>query len=169
MKSIFFIILTSLLTICFACGQSKTIDLEGEKQAIRAVLKQETEAYYRQDFNTWKATYVDAPYFRSYGYWDGYPEKVRYYNGFDTLRNFKKKQFDENRTFWIGSTEELSNENFRIYGDVAWFTAEQVSFAKDTKKILGRSVETRILEKHDGKWKIAYLGFHYLPDSAVKK
>lgn len=165
MKKISIIMCTAFCFVLFACNETKRVDLEKEKAAIRAVLKQETEAYYRQDFNAWKDTYVDSSYFRSYGYWDGYPEKVRYYNGFDTLKNFKKKQFEENKTFWIGSTEELSNENIRIYGDVAWFTADQVSFEKDTHKVLGRSVETRILEKHDGKWKIAYLGFHYLPDS----
>lgn len=138
-------------------------DTKKEKAAIRAVIAKETEAYYRQDFDTWQSTYVNESWFRSYGYWEGYPDKVRYFNGFDTLKNFKKKQFTENRTLWIGSTEERSNENFRIHGDMAWYTFDQVSYEKDTRKVLGRSVETRILEKQDGAWKIAYLGFHYLP------
>jgi hypothetical protein len=148
-----------------SCSSSIAEDngFEKEKEAIKAVIAKETEAYYRQDFEAWKSTYVNASYFRSYGYWEGYTEKVRQYNGFDTLANFKKKQFEENRTFWVGSTEERSNENFRIYDDVAWYTFDQVSYEKDTRKILGKSVETRILEKHNGEWKIAYLAFHYLP------
>lgn len=169
MKSIYLLGYASILIILTASCRNavKKISLEDEKKAIRAVIMQETEAYYRQDFMAWKNTYVDSPYFRSYGYWEGYPEKVRYYNGFDTLKNFKKKQFDESRTLWIGSTEEQHNENFRIYDNVAWYTAEQVSYEKDSRKVLGRSVETRILEKHGGQWKIAYLGFHYLPDTSI--
>lgn len=151
-----------LWTACYT--KVRMAETEREKIAIKAVIAKETEAYYKQDFETWQSTYVNKPWFRSYGYWEGYPDKVRYFNGFDTLKNFKKKQFTENRTLWIGSTEERSNENIRIHGDMAWYTFDQVSYEKDTRKVLGRSVETRILEKLDGEWKIAYLGFHYLPE-----
>lgn len=160
-----FLTISQLLLSCFA---SDKFDLEKEKAAIKNVIAKETESYYKQDFEAWKNTYVNEPYFREYGYWEGYPETVRVYNGFDTLRRFKKKQFDENGTLWKNSVEERSNENFRIYPDVAWYTFEQVSYDSTKTKIYGKSVETRILEKHNGNWKIAYLGFHYLPDSLSK-
>lgn len=165
MKRILFnaTILLTISQILFSCFASDRIDIEKEKEAIQRVIAKETESYYKQDFESWKSTYVNAPYFREYAYWEGYPEKVRYYNGFDTLRNFKKAQFDQNRTLWKNSIEVRSNENFRIYPDVAWYTFDQVSFDSTKTKVLGRSVETRILEKHSGEWKIAYLGFHYLP------
>ncbi|WP_128546295.1 nuclear transport factor 2 family protein [Larkinella soli] len=137
--------------------------LEKEKIAIRNVIVKETDSYYRQDFAAWKSTYVDAPYFRLYGYWEGYAEKVKYYNGFKALETVKKKQFDENRTLWQTAEVVRENENFRIYGEVAWYTCEETSYDRHTRKLLGKAVETRILEKHDGQWKIAYLGFHYLP------
>jgi hypothetical protein len=169
MKKIFSILAVIVLAVIvgMACKQSKIPDseLEKEKEAIKAVIAKETESYYKQDFENWKDTYVDQPYFRSYGYWEGYPERVRYYNGFDTLEAFKKKQFEQNKTLWKGSREERRNENFRIYPGMAWYTFEQISYSADGAKILGRSVETRILEKQEGKWKIAYLGFHYLPDT----
>jgi hypothetical protein len=151
------------------CRTSQPVAFEKEKAAIKAVIAKETETYYKQDYEGWKSTYVNAPHFRSYGYWEGYADKVQYFNGFDTLRRFKKKQFEEDRTLWKNSIEERSNENFRIYPDVAWYTFEQVSYDSTKTKTYGRSVETRILEKHDGAWKIAYLGFHYLPDMAGKK
>ena len=65
---------------------------------------------------------------------------------------------------WAGSIEERINENFRISKDMAWYTFEQFSYEKGTRKQVGRSLETRILEKHDDKWKIAYLGYHYFPE-----
>ena len=138
--------------------------LKQEKEAIRQLIANETESYYQQDFEAWKSNFVDAPYFREYGYWEGYPEKVKHFNGFDTLKNFKQKQFNENGTIWKGSYEKRYNENFRIYPDIAWYTFEEKSYNSETDAFLGRSFETRILEKHDGKWKVAYLGFHYLPN-----
>ena len=138
--------------------------LEREKAAIRDVIIQETTAYYKQDYVAWKSTYVTKPYFREHGYWDGFPEKVRIYNSFAQLDSLKKKQFDENKTVWQTAVVARSNENFRIYGDVAWYTSDQISSDKNTGKLLGRSVDIRILEKEQGKWKIAYLGFYYLPE-----
>ncbi len=139
------------------------VDFEKEKAAIQAVISKETESYYKQDFEAWKSTYLQSPAFRKFGYWEGYPEKVAANIGFESLAAEKKKQFDANETLWQGSTEERTHENFRISTDMAWYTFEQNSFEKDTRKFLGKSLETRILEKENGEWKIAYLGFHYFP------
>jgi len=154
------------LIVCFASCQNQKarVDFEAEKAAIQAVIAEETEAYYRQDFEAWKSTYLDSPAFRKYGYWEGYPEKIVFYNGFESLAKEKKAQFDADATLWQGSVEERENENIRISGDMAWFTFEQYSYEKDTRKLLGKSLETRILEKHDDRWKIAYLGYHYFPE-----
>jgi hypothetical protein len=159
------IVLLSLCALFSGCqNEPQSIDFEKEKAAIRAVIAKETESYYRQDFEAWKSTYLDSPDFRKYGYWEGFPEKVTFHNGFESLKAEKKKQFDANETLWQGSTEERENENFRISNDMAWYTFEQFSYEKDTRKFLGKSLETRVLEKHDGEWKIAYLGYHYFPD-----
>lgn len=159
---------TLLLALCAGACQPK-FDFEKEKAAIQALIAKETESYYRQDFEAWKSTYLDSPAFRKYGYWEGYPEKVVWSNGFESLKQEKKKQFDKNETLWKGSTEERENENFRITPEMAWYTFEQYSYEKDTRKFLGKSLETRILEKHDGEWKIAYLSFHYLPEADTTK
>ncbi len=159
-----------LLGICILvinCTQQQpathAVDFEKEKAAIQAVIAKETESYYKQNFEAWKSTYLQSPAFRKHGYWEGYPEKVISVIGFESLAAEKKKQFDANETLWRGSTEERTNEHFRISNDMAWYTFEQSSFEKDTRKFLGKSLETRILEKENGQWKIAYLGFHYYP------
>ncbi len=161
------IILCCLPFLFWGCqNQPPTIDYELEKKAIQAVIAKETESYYRQDFEAWKSTYLHSPAFRKYGYWEGFPQKVIFHNGFESLKVEKKKQFDADETLWQGSTEERENENFRISSDMAWYTFEQFSYEKDTRKFLGKSLETRILEKHEGEWKIAYLAYHYFPDTA---
>ncbi len=164
------------LGICFIlvnCKQQKqeicTVDYEKEKAAIKAIISKETESYYKQDFEAWKGTYLQSSAFRLFGYWEGYPEKVVSNLGFESLAKVKKEQFDSNETLWQGSIEERTNENFRISTNMAWYTFEQNSYEKDTRKFLGKSLETRILEKENGEWKIAYLGFHYYPAKAASK
>ncbi|WP_153800551.1 hypothetical protein [Foetidibacter luteolus] len=162
-KKEYLLIASFCLLLITAAFKVKDAGDAAEQKAITKLIEAETTAYYRQDFETWKDCFVNENYFRQYGFWEGYPEKVKYFNGFDSLKNFKQKQFAENRTIWKDSYEKRHNENFRIYDKVAWYTFEQDSFDGTTHQLLGQSIETRILEKHGGKWKIAYLGFHYLP------
>lgn len=153
-----------LISCLFNCNEPATVNFEKEKEEIKAVIAKETESYYKQDFEAWKSTYLQSPDFRKFGYWEGFPEKVTSNIGFESLANEKRKQFDADATIWKGSREERKNENFRISKDMAWFTFEQYSYEKDTNKLLGISLETRILEKINGEWKIAYLGYHYYPE-----
>lgn len=159
--------LLGLFIILTNCTQRSSLtgalNFEKEKAAIQAVIAKETESYYKQDFEAWKSTYLQSPAFRKFGYWEGYPESVIANIGFESLAAEKKKQFEASETIWQGSSEERTNENFRISNDMAWYTFEQNSYEKDTRKFLGKSLETRILEKENGEWKIAYLGFHYYP------
>jgi hypothetical protein len=123
-------LLTALLLA--ACQQSmQPIDFEKEKAAIQALIAKETESYYRQDFESWKSTYLDSPAFRKFGYWEGFQEKVTSNNGFESLKAEKKAQFEGNKTLWKGSTEERANENFRITRDMAW-TLSTNSLTKKT-------------------------------------
>ena len=168
--NMFFLGICIFLTNCTQPPpMSSAVDFEKEKVAIKAVIAKETESYYAQDFEAWKSTYLQSPAFRKFGYWDGYPEKVISNIGFESLLAEKKKQFEANETLWQSSTEERTNESFRISNEMAWYTFEQNSFEKDTRKFLGKSLETRILEKENGEWKIAYLGFHYFPMEKEQK
>jgi hypothetical protein len=154
------------LILNFACHNPNVedFDFEGEKEKIKAVIENETKTYYQQDFEGWKENFLNDSAFRQYSYWEGWPDKIQFYNGFSDLQAAKKAQFEEDRTIWKGSRETRENENFRIVSNMAWYTFEQKSYENGTDKFLGRSLETRILEKVDGKWKIAYLGYHYFPE-----
>ena len=164
MKTIYCLAIGAL---CFACTTTDAklpkLDVEKEKAAIKAVIDNETSSYYKQDYDAWRSNYLQTPDFRKFGYWEGYDGKVVSYIGFDALAAEKKQQFDKNETLWQGSTEERKNENIRITDSMAWYTFDQYSYEKDSRKFLGKSLETRVLEKNNGEWKIAYLGFHYYP------
>lgn len=143
-------------------------DIEADKAAIRALIDQETEAYFAQDFETWKGTHLESPSFRKHAYWEGFPQKIVFHNGFESLQDEKKKQFEADATLWQGFVGERSNENFRIGPDMAWYTFEQISHDKGTGQFLGRSLEARFLEKHDDQWKIAYLSYLYFPSAGTE-
>lgn len=169
MKTITLIPIIIFLVHCTDKSDTKqAIDFAKEKAAIQSVIAKETECYYQQDFECWKNTYLQSPAFRKFGYWEGYPHKVTANIGFESLAQEKKKQFDADETLWQNSIEERTNENFRISHDMAWYTFEQNSYEKDTRKFLGKSLETRILEKENGEWKIAFLSFHYYPLESEK-
>jgi len=161
-KSLIF--LTTFIVLLSSCNNPKEFDFEKEKELIRSVIAKETESYYQQNYEEWKSTYLQSPAFRKFCYWEGFPEKVTSNIGFESLAAEKKDQFKADATIWKGSREERKNENFRISQDMAWYTFEQYSYEKDTDKLLGISLETRVLEKENGEWKIAYLGYHYFPE-----
>lgn len=163
------LVILSCFLLATCRQQPESPDVESEKAAIKAVIAKETETYYRQDFEGWKSTYLESPDFRMRGYWEGFPEKISFHNGFESLKETKRKQFEQDQTLWKGSTEERRNENIRVSHDMAWYTFDQYSYEKDTRKLLGKSMETRILEKQNGEWKIAYLGYYYFPDTLSAK
>lgn len=60
----------------------------------------------------------------------------------------------------------LKNDPMKTFASATIWHAiplNKIHSKKDTRKFLGKSLETRILEKVNGEWKIAYLSFRYYP------
>ncbi len=175
MKNKFFAILVSgiIWTSCNHAdhqsnknGQNhhKTIDIEQEKSAIMDVLDLENKAYREKDFETWKSTYVQEEYIKNWGFWEGYDIKVMSYNSWNDLLDKKKGKFEgEVENTWKQNTKEIIDLNIQVRSNVAWVTYKQKNIDSETKKLKSQSLETRILEKINGSWKIAYVNFLYLP------
>jgi len=109
---------------------------------------------------------VQENYLKYWGFWEGYPEKVRQYNSWKMLDEDKRKRMaGEIKAYWDEDNPgmEMRDINLQIRGDVAWITFRSISKNQKTGAFLGESLETKILEKIDGVWKIAYLNFLYLP------
>jgi SnoaL-like domain len=134
--------------------------LDAEKAAILEVIDRQSAAFWAKDFQRWADTWVHAPYVRRLGWAD--PGGVVSVEGWEAIGARMQKGMAENPTP-NPTPAKLVREhlNFRIYGDVAWVTFEQHAVATGDSRfdMPGLSHETRILEKHDGKWKIAYLGY----------
>lgn len=140
-------ILTSLflLAISFTLlAQSQ--NMKAEQAAIKDVIENESKHFWARDFQSWKKLWVHA----DYAVWlaasrDG----IRQYQGWKAWSDNVKEFFAENpepKTY-IGEVTK-TDYRFRIYGDGAW-----VSFVQDNEGT--GTLETRILEKRNGKWRIA--------------
>lgn len=139
---------------------AQSIDFEKEKAAILEVIDAESAAFWNKDFEKFAACWVHGPHVRTMGWWeDG---GVTVVQGWEERANRTKKHMaaspEPNPT---ANNVIRKNWNIRIFRDVAWLTFDQ--YGEDTGDQLmdmpGRSRETRILEKVDGKWKIAYVGW----------
>jgi len=134
--------------------------LEAEKAAILEVIERQAATFWAKDFEGWAQTWVHTPYIRRVGWSE--TGGVVSVEGWEAIGGRMKKNMTDNPTPNL-TPAKLAREhlNFRIYGDVAWVTFDQHGIATGEPRfdMPGLSHETRILEKHEGKWKVAYLGY----------
>lgn len=141
-------IFTALLVFSstLAFGQKKSASQEKDIAAIKGVIEQESRTFWARDFKSWEKLWVHEPY----ASWTAASNiGVRQYRGWDAWKAQVEQLFkeDPDPVPYDGDVEKY-NYHFRIYGDGAWVSFEQKNKTTTT-------YETRIMEKHKGKWKIA--------------
>jgi hypothetical protein len=131
-----------------------------EKQAILQVIENESKAHWNKDFEEFASYWAHEEYIRTHGWWErggvtiveGWEERSRK----TKIGMAKSPESNANAT-----KVRRENINLRIFQDVAWMTFDQ--YGEDTgdptTDMPGLSRETRILEKHNGQWKIVYVGW----------
>jgi hypothetical protein len=160
-KGSFLLILAAFIVYaCAPAEKSPSVDFEKEKAAIIAVLEGESEAFWKKDFEKYASYWVHADHIRTAGWWEA--GGVTIVEGWDERARRTKEYMAQSPELNATATQvRRENINLRIFNDVAWMTFDQ--YGEDTGDTLmdmpGRSRETRIFEKVDGEWKIAYLGW----------
>ena len=143
-----------------AASPKEDSGLEGERAAILEVIERQAAAFWAKDFERWADTWVHAPYVRRLGWSEA--GNVVSVEGWESIGARMKKNMAEDPTPNLTPAKLVRERlNFRIYADVAWVTFEQhgVTTGEPRFDMPGLSHETRILEKRNGKWKVAYLGY----------
>ena len=133
---------------------------EREKSSILEVIDRQSASFWAKDFDRWADTWVHAPYVRRVG-WSA-PGGVVNVEGWEAIGARMKKNMTDDPAPNLTPAKLLREHlNVQIQGDIAWVTFEQHGVATgDTKfDMPGLSYETRIFERHDGKWKVVYLGY----------
>lgn len=137
--------------IASAYGQEIT-DLDKEKEAIKAVILEETQSFFDRDFERYAATYkhdesiVDLrAYNASYSHVVGWEQ-----NSTGT------KEYLKNNPELVKNPEVKKNFDIHVYPNSAWAIFETEIY--DQEGVLAdEDIGVNFLEKIDGEWKIVYL------------
>jgi hypothetical protein len=129
------------------------------KAAVMKVIQEETAAFWNKDYKALARCWVHAGYVRH-----NTPSPnggVAIIKGWGTISKLIKKLIEENPKPNPTATKvQRKNVSLRIGKDMAWVTYDQhgLDTGEPAMDMPGVSRETKILEKHDGKWKIVYVG-----------
>jgi DNA-binding CsgD family transcriptional regulator len=115
-----------------------------------------------RDFEAYAACFVQSPRFRFHAGimplgmtiregWEAFARAVRDDIFQDPLPNP-----------YLAFCSQIENRNLSIIGDMAWctYTGRFPTLDLEGFRGPGLTQDTRILERHDGKWRIAYYGVH---------
>ena len=151
----------TLMIILFLVGTSfqKKVDNAKEETAVKGVIEGEINASFNGEYDHWSSYFVQEPYLVWMQSWkDGYLSLKGWKDISASGKTYVKPE--RKGTLIFNGNSEYT---FRIYDDAAY-----VSFkCKSTRISEGQSkeseaMEVRLLEKHGGNWKIAYLSSIYL-------
>ena len=149
MKKIIVVLILAMSLVNISCEQQPKVDLEKEKEAIIALIEEESQSYYDRDFDRWSACYVQS---------DDNIKIVagrnwyNYLDGWESQADALKAQFETEK----GVNREVKNPvEVKIYGKSAWIVFDSEEF-DENKESLTKQKATYFLEKSEDKWKIVY-------------
>lgn len=152
------LLLPILATVAFSCAESdakknSAFDEEAELKQVMQTINQESDCFFKRDYNCWKDTYMQADYaFQAWSNPDG---------TFDAKQGWK--EVDEKTGRYIKENKVLGTEHphlerknliHKFYGDDAVFLVWDQYNATPNGKKYYHSKEARVMEKQNGKWKI---------------
>ena len=129
---------------------NQSVNFEQEKSAILETLNNETEAAFQRNYERWTEKWVHDPSItKTYiNFVDSnFSESV----GWNEISHFVKT-FIEEHPEPEPVPQLVDDIDVRLYGNGAWVSFEQQDSLRGLKR------ETRLMEKVNGKWKIA--GMH---------
>ncbi len=148
--------LISLIVLVFLAGTSceKKIDIEKEKEAIKAAIENETKLHLARDFAQHSKSFLrDESFVMLYAGKEDY----KYYDGWENTSTVYKEYYEDSPS---PSTDKYQFINYKIkvYEESAWAVYDEIQHNSEGE-FLGKNTSVRILEKVDGEWKIVYLSF----------
>lgn len=150
MKKSTSVIIAFVLLVSYSCRGK--IDYVKEGDAIKAVLEEETAAYYASDFQRWSAVHVqDSTDTRISSSKSG----IRLFTGWETIAATQKAGIETKRD----PVKEVKKiHRMKIYGESAWVVYDNIYLDSDGNPYF-KQVVTNILEKQKGSWKIVLRNF----------
>ncbi len=144
----------TLLALILLAGTScqENIDIEKEKEAIKAVIEEETNAYFDRDFDRFAATYVqNETNIRLDAGKGGYFHIV----GWEEMDSIFKEGF-EKYPDPIKHYQVKTNYKIKVYKESA-FAVFDNELHNSEGELTKTNIHVEFLEKVNGEWKIVYL------------
>ena len=153
--------ITAIIATVFAGFISIQVAAQDEKVAIKAIIEKETLSFFNADRKSWEDTWVQTPY----AYWS-YSDSTgtSFIEGWEALT----RSFDDyfrtqvsNRAIDVAHQSNKIKidrvwKEFRVYGSGAF--VHYIQKVTDNGVARDETSQIRILEKKDGKWRIACVG-----------
>lgn len=155
MKKVLFILVLGSVLLPGARSQS-AFNEAAEKKAILAALEQETDCFYKRDYDCWKAAWVQADYvFQAWNNADGtFDSSVGWQQVDARIGKYIREHPLQAGMNTFHPKVERRNMVFKFYGDnMVYMTWDQYNSDEEVKNYM-LSKEIRLLEKQGGKWKI---------------
>lgn len=141
-----------VLAILFITSCEEKIDIEKEKEAIKAVIENETNSYYNRDWDKQSESFLqDETLFGLVSSKNGYNFAV----GWDEISQIYK-QNHENYPDPSTDKHQFTNYIIKVYKVSAWAVYDEIVHNSEGEFVM-RYINVRFLEKVDGEWKIVYM------------
>ncbi len=143
----------TLFALILLAGTScqEKIDIEKEKEAIKAVIEEETNGFMDRDFDRMAATFVeDSTNIRLSASKSGFS----YYVGWEEISSLYKKYIENNPE---PSTYKYVKTNYKIkvYKESAWAIFDEAVYDNEGE-FIRKNISVQFLEKVNDKWRIVY-------------
>lgn len=157
MKNYSFLLIVCVCLSLISC--EKKMDVEKEKEAIKAVIINETTAFDNQQYDGVVATLAqDSLFIRMSTGKTEYTEVV----GWDHMTNWYKEFATADLSDYSVERDRF-NWKIKVYPESAWVVYDQITrYTYQGSRDYRQTKEIRFLEKKNGEWKIIYLHVIYL-------
>jgi DNA-binding CsgD family transcriptional regulator len=128
---------------------------DADRDAIIALIHRNRIAIWMNDMETWENCFVHADYTSRWGYWK--QGGIFFRRGWEEMRRRAQAGHPPANASFAHDTR-VENLSLQIGIDMAWATFDQAYPVVDDPMGPGLSREARVFEKHEGEWKIAFIG-----------
>lgn len=136
-------------------------ELSDDERELIALIHATRIAIWTHNFTAWSECFVHAPYTTRLGSWSGGGIFIR--RGWDDIAQRAKRHVDGELPYNTANAYDIEvlNLDLRIGEDMAWAVYDQQypGFNDPGHVGPGLTREIRVFEKHQGRWKIALLGY----------
>ncbi|QIP16032.1 hypothetical protein G8759_27040 [Spirosoma aureum] len=139
---------TSFLVVALVLSAVSTSLAQTDNEAIKRVLFNETEGFFKRDKARWASAWAHVPYVNFAA--NLYGGDFMLIKGWDNLEKQFSTQFKSSK---VTDNVTVQNANYTIHqnGNMAFVTYDQTLLDSHGKT---SSKETRVVEKLNGQWKI---------------